>query len=73
MTPTKTAKIQAHIHSVIDDLDIAPFIADEAHHFINQLTYYKIKKIADQEHVFARYLCALDKENTAMMKKAVSL
>lgn len=70
---TKTQELQTQMNDLIDGLDIAPFIAEEARHFVNQLTYYKIKKITDQSDIFARYLCALDRENTMMMKRAVPI
>ncbi|USN56201.1 MAG: hypothetical protein H6766_03895 [Candidatus Peribacteria bacterium] len=70
---TKTEQLHQNLTILINDLDIAPFIAEEAHHFVSQLNYYKLQKISDQSDVFARYLCALDRENTMMIKNTVPM
>lgn len=70
---TKTQALQKELSTLINNLDIAPFIGEEAHHFIDQLNYYKLQKIANQSDIFARYLCALDRENTIMLKNTVPI
>lgn len=66
-------QLRHEIHEIIHELDIAPYIASEADHFIQHLNSYKLQKIYDQSNVFARYLCALDKENTTMIKQSIPL
>jgi hypothetical protein len=69
---TKTQELQAQMKNMIDELDIAPYVADEAYFFINQLHYYKLKKIHEQKDVFRQYICAIDRENSKMIKKTLS-
>lgn len=69
----QTESLKAQALSLIHELDIAPYIAQEAEHFIQHLNSYKLQKICDQSDVFARYLCALDRENTMMIKRSIPL
>lgn len=68
-----TLQLKQEFVDYINELDIAPFIANEALALLKHTNKYKLANLREKQDEFGKYLCSLDKENTKQIKAAICL